>query len=100
MQQREKYICNRKNHTKELRWEVLNIEIHCIFDAWNEELIYLRSQKAGYSGIGLNELTLSVKDHNSLVQVQETISMIGEGKARLIKNMSLSSPSLIYPMLA
>jgi len=27
----------------------------------------LRSQKAGYSGIGLNELTLSVRDHNSQV---------------------------------
>ena len=34
--QREKYLYSRRNHTRELRWEVLNIEIHCLFDAWNE----------------------------------------------------------------
>lgn len=25
VQQREKYLCSRRNHTRELRWEVLNI---------------------------------------------------------------------------
>jgi hypothetical protein len=78
---------------------VLNIEIHCIFDAWNEELIYLRSQKAGYSGIGLNELTLSVKDHNCLVPLAETMDTVREGKKRLINNMGHSSPSLIFPLI-
>lgn len=33
--QREKYVCDRLGQTQELRWEVMNIEIHCIFDAWN-----------------------------------------------------------------
>lgn len=99
LQQREKYVCNRKNHTRELRWEVLNIEIHCIFDAWNEELIFLRSQKAGYSGIGLNELTLSVLDHNWQVSPQQTLALIAEGKQRLIRTLSLSSPALLFPQV-
>jgi hypothetical protein len=95
--QREKYTCNRRNHTRELRWEVLNIEIHCIFDAWNEELIALRSEKAGYSGIGLNELTLSVYDHNSQVAARDTLPIIAEGRKRLIRTLSLSSPALVFP---
>lgn len=78
---------------------MLNIEVHCIFDAWNEELIFLRSQKAGYSGIGLNELTLSIKDHNCLIPKEETLNIIREGKARLIKSLSQSSPMIIFPMV-
>lgn len=34
--QREKFLSSRKQHTKDLRWEVMNIELHCIFDSWNE----------------------------------------------------------------
>ena len=64
MRQREKFVESRKRHTKGLRWEILNIEVHSIFDAWNEQLIELRTKKSGYSGIGLNELTLSTIDQN------------------------------------
>lgn len=34
--QRDKFIKNKKQHSRELRWEVMNIELHCIFDSWNE----------------------------------------------------------------
>lgn len=76
---------------------MLNIEVHCLFDAWNEELIFLRSQKAGYSGIGLNELTLSVRDHNWQVSASETLALISEGKQRLLRTLALSSPALLFP---
>jgi hypothetical protein len=99
VQQREKYLCSRRNHTRELRWEVLNIEVHCLFDAWNEELIFLRSQKAGYSGIGLNELTLSVRDHNWQVTPPETLPLITQGKDRLVRTLALSSPALLFPQV-
>jgi hypothetical protein len=78
---------------------VLNIEVHCLFDAWNEELIFLRSQKAGYSGIGLNELTLSVRDHNWHVPMDDTLSLIAEGKQRLLRTLALSSPGLLFPQV-
>jgi hypothetical protein len=69
-----------------------------MFDAWNEELIYLRSQKVGYSGIGLNELTLSVKDNNLLVKIDETLKFIDQGKKRLVNTLSLSSPAILFPL--
>jgi hypothetical protein len=40
----------------------LRIELHMLFDVWNEELIKFRENKQGYSGIGLNELSLSLID--------------------------------------
>lgn len=76
---------------------MLNIEVHCIFDAWNEELIALRSEKPGFSGIGLNELTLAVHDHNTRIPPHRTLPVIAQGKERLIKTMSLSSPGLVFP---
>lgn len=78
---------------------MLNIEIHCIFDAWNEELIHLRSQKAGYSGIGLNELSLSIKDHNCQVPLPHTLLIIAQARKRLIRNLSQSSPAIVFPMV-
>ena len=59
----------------------------------------MRSQKAGYSGIGLNELTLSVKDHNCLVPLDETEEIIKKGKKRLINTLGQSSPALVFPSL-
>ena len=33
-----------------------------LLDVWNEELIKFRENKNGYSGIGINELSLSLVD--------------------------------------
>ena len=39
---------------EDLRLEIKKIEMHCIFDAYNETLMKKRMKTAGYSGIGLN----------------------------------------------
>jgi hypothetical protein len=30
------------------------MELHCLFDAWNEHIIDLKNNRLGFSGIGLN----------------------------------------------
>ena len=58
----------------------MNIEIHCLFDSWNEEIIQICSQRSGFSGIGLNELTLSLIDHNKPVKIDNTISIVDRAR--------------------
>ena len=84
MRQREKFVESRKRHTKGLRWEILNIEVHSIFDAWNEQLIELRTKKSGYSGIGLNELTLSTIDQNRPLNHKDARQLMQQGKNKLL----------------
>ncbi len=43
-------------------------------------------------------MTLSIKDHNCLVPKEETLELVKEGKSKLIRNLSLSSPMIIFPM--
>ena len=61
----------------------MNIELHCIFDSWNEEIIKLCSVRPGFSGIGLNELTLSMIDHNRSVSLEKCESIIGESRQEI-----------------
>lgn len=75
----------------------MNIEIHCIFDAWNEEIISLRSERIGYSGIGLNELTLSIVDQNVRVREEQTMEVVAAGKERLLQCLSQGSPGIVFP---
>jgi hypothetical protein len=64
---RERLWQRRQQDLRNRRAEVLNIEMHCVFDCWNEQIITIKSQLPGYSGIGLNEPTLALKDHNKPV---------------------------------
>lgn len=41
-----------------MRLEIKKIEMHCIFEAFNELLMKRRMTIQGYSGIGLNELSM------------------------------------------
>ena len=83
--QRDKLLQNRKQHAKDLFWEVVNIEIHCIFDAWNEEIIQIKSEKPGFSGIGMNELSLSLVDHNRNVNAEKVEEIIAESKKAVVE---------------
>jgi hypothetical protein len=56
--EREKSSIYNESQKNDLRREIVKIEFHCIFDALNEQLIKKRLKFNGYSGIGLNELTL------------------------------------------
>lgn len=44
------------------------MELHCLFDAWNEQIIEIKNNRNGFSGIGLNEITLSMIDRNQKVK--------------------------------
>jgi hypothetical protein len=71
MEKNEKIWKRRSQDLKDRRSEVFNNEMHCIFDCWNEQIIDLKNALPGFSGIGLNETTLSLRDHNVRVPIEE-----------------------------
>lgn len=67
------------------------MELHTIFDAWNQQIIQLKSNKNGFSGIGLNYLTLSMIDRNKKVQDGEVKYFLRESKFRVMKMLEFES---------
>lgn len=61
------------------------MELHCLFDAWNEQIIDLKNNRLGFSGIGLNELTLSMIDRNKKIKEDEVKEIMQESRWRLMK---------------
>ena len=61
------------------------MEFHCLFDAWNEQIIELKNNHNGFSGIGLNELTLSMVDRNKKVKQREVQEVVQLSKFKLMK---------------
>jgi hypothetical protein len=68
-----------------LKWEVMNIELHCIFDSWNEEIMQICSVRAGFSGIGLNELTLSMINHNRHIPEKRVEEVVRDAKKVVVE---------------
>jgi hypothetical protein len=58
--EREKSYGKSKMYRRNLRREVVKTEFHCIFDMLNEAIIKERLRFDGYSGIGLNELSMVI----------------------------------------
>ena len=50
-----------------------------MFDAWNEQIIEMKANKTGFSGIGLNELTLSMINRNREIK-EDVVVDIMEGE--------------------
>ena len=50
----------KRREGEELRTEIMKIELHMVLDSWNEHLIKYRENTTGFSGIGLNELSISL----------------------------------------
>lgn len=69
---------------------MLRIELHSILDAWNEQLIKYRENKLGYSGIGLNEISLSLIDRicREMTEEKEYLIMMRETKEQLVRIVS------------
>lgn len=63
----------------------MNIELHCIFDSWNEEIIQICSVRCGFSGIGLNELTLSMINHNKPVPQHKSETVVMDAKKKVLE---------------
>lgn len=63
----------------------MNIELHCIFDSWNEQIIQICSTRPGFSGIGLNEVTLSMKNHNRSVPLERSQPLITQAKEKVME---------------
>ncbi len=61
------------------------MELHCLFDAWNEQIIELKNNHNGFSGIGLNELTLSMIDRNKKVRESAVEEIVQMSKFKLMK---------------
>ena len=66
---------------------MLRIELHCLLDAWNEQLIKYRENKLGYSGIGLNEISQSLIDRicRPLTKAEEYAEMMRYTKDTLAR---------------
>lgn len=56
-----------------------------MFDAWNEQIIELKNNHNGFSGIGLNELTLSMVDRNKKVRESAVEEIVQMSKFKLMK---------------
>jgi|JI10StandDraft_1071094.scaffolds.fasta_scaffold4814887_1 hypothetical protein len=67
-----------------MRHEVFNNEMHCIFDCWNEQIIQIKQILPGFSGIGLNETTLSLQDHNVKVALNDVSYYINRAREKLM----------------
>lgn len=66
--------------------------MHCVFDCWNEQIIHLKNQLPGFSGIGLNEPTLALKDHNKPVLAKEVKDYMEKSKQKLVEIITDESP--------
>lgn len=80
--EREKVLAYNQFQKVDLRREIKKVEFHCIFDSLNEILMKRRLRTVGYSGIGLNELTM-------VVQKEGFKEIVEEDKFKTILNESM-----------
>lgn len=77
-----------------MRHEYFNNEMHCLFDCWNEQIIQIKQMLPGFSGIGLNEATLSLQDHNVKVAVGDVPYYVNRAREKLLDILTDDSDML------